>query len=368
MKTEYRAEHVGSLLRPPALLEARREHAEGRLPLSELRLQEDDAIRAAVEKQRDLGLDVLSDGEMRRGSWLTDMADAVDGFVRQKVMLGWKGPGGGAEASTANAVGAKLRKVRKLSGHEVPLMNGIAPGRFKVTLPAPSNFMVSSYKPGLTEQFYPTHSDLLQDLVGIVRDEVDWLTAQGVTYIQFDAPFYTHYLDPEHRAKMKAEGREPDRELAEGIAADNAALAGAPRDKVTVAMHVCRGNSRSRWFTEGGYGAIAEALFGKLDVERFLLEFDDERSGSFEPLRQIPRGKSVVLGLITTKDTRMESGDDLRRRIDAAAKYVPIENLALSPQCGFASVAAGNLISEDDQWRKLEVVVETARKVWPTRP
>jgi 5-methyltetrahydropteroyltriglutamate--homocysteine methyltransferase len=224
--------------------------------------------------------------------------------------------------------------------------------------------MVSSYKAGLTEQFYPAHSDLLRDLVEIVRDEVDWLVTQGVTYIQFDAPFYTHYLDPEHRARMKAEGRDPDRELAEGIAADNAALAGVPRDKVTAAMHVCRGNSRSRWFTEGGYGVIAEALFGKIDVERFLLEFDDARSGDFEPLREVPRGKSVVLGLITTKDSRVESGDELRRRIDAAAKYVPIGNLALSPQCGFASVAAGNLISEDDQWRKLELVVETARKMW----
>ncbi|HWF10727.1 MAG TPA: hypothetical protein VG297_19805 [Bryobacteraceae bacterium] len=358
MRTEYRAEHVGSLLRPPALLAARAAYT------SDLREREDLAIRAAVERQRAIGLDVLSDGEMRRGSWLTDMADAVDGFVRQRVMLGWKGPGGGPEESSANAVGAKLRKARKLTGHEMPLMNELAAGRFKVTLPAPSNFMLSSYKAGLTEQFYPTHSDLLHDLVEIVRDEVDWLVSQGVTYIQFDAPFYTHYLDPESRAKMKAEGRDPDRELAEGIAADNASLAGVPRDRVTVAMHVCRGNNRSRWFTEGGYGAIAEALFGKIDVERFLLEFDDERSGDFEPLREIPRGKSVVLGLITTKNPRVEPLDQLRRRIDDAAKYVPIEKLALSPQCGFASVAAGNLISEDDQWRKLALVVETARKVW----
>lgn len=364
MKTEFRAEHVGSLLRPSGLLKSRAAHSDGRLPAAELRQLEDLAIRDAVQKQREVGLDILSDGEMRRGSWLTDMADAVDGFVRQKVMLDWRGPGGGPEASSANAVGAKLRKVRMLTGQEVPLLQSLAPGQFKITLPAPSNFMVASYKPGLTDQFYPAHSDLLEDLVKIVRDEVDWLVAQGVTYIQFDAPFYSHYLDPRHRADMKKQGRDPDRELEEGIAADNASLAGVPRDSVTLALHVCRGNSRSRWFTEGGYGTIAAKLFGAMDVDRFLLEFDDERSGDFEPLREVPRGKTVVLGLITTKTPLLESADELQRRIDEAARYVPIENLAISPQCGFASVASGNLISEDDQWRKLELVASTARKVW----
>lgn len=364
MKKPIRAEHVGSLLRPPELLRARAEHQEGRLPASELQFLEDVAIQEAVGKQRDIGLDILSDGEMRRGSWLTDMADAVEGFVSQKVMLEWKGPGGGQEASSANAVGARLHKARKLAGHELPLMQSIAPGRFKITLPAPSNFMLASYKPGLTDAFYATHADLLRDLVEIVRDDVQWLAGEGVTYIQFDAPYYSHYLNPEHRARMQKEGRDPDRELDEGIAADNAALAGIPRDKVTVALHVCRGNSRSRWYSEGGYDAIATKLFQTMDVDRFLLEFDDERSGGFEPLKQVPRGKTVVLGLITTKTPKLESQDELRRRVDEAARYVPLENLAISPQCGFASVAAGNLISMDDQWRKLELVANTARQVW----
>jgi 5-methyltetrahydropteroyltriglutamate--homocysteine methyltransferase len=365
MKKDFRAEHVGSLLRPPELLEARAAHADGRLPAADLRQLEDRAIEEAIQKQRDIGLDILTDGEMRRGSWLTDMADAVDGFVRQKVMLDWKGPGGGPEASSANAVGAKLHKVRKLTGHELPLLQSLGQaGPFKITLPSPSNFMVSSYKPGLTDRYYPTHSDLLRDLTEIVRDEVEWLVSQGVTYIQLDAPFYTHYLDPRHRVEMERQGRDPDHELDEGIAADNAALKGIPRDRVTVALHVCRGNSRSRWFTEGGYGTIAEKLFGAMEVERFLLEFDDERSGDFEPLRQVPRGKTVVLGLITTKEPRLESPDELQRRIDQAARYIPIESLAISPQCGFASVAAGNLISMDDQWRKLELVAETAQKIW----
>jgi 5-methyltetrahydropteroyltriglutamate--homocysteine methyltransferase len=363
-KENFRAEHVGSLLRPAALLKARSAHAEGKLPASELTRLEDSAIRDAIRKQRDIGLDIYSDGEMRRGSWLTDMADAVEGFVREKVMLDWKGPGGGPEASSANAVGAKLRKLRKLTAHELGSLRDLAPGRFKITLPAPSNFMVASYKPGLTDQFYPTHADLLRDLVEIVRDEVRWLVTQGARYIQFDAPYYSHYLDPEHRVQIAREGRDPDQELEAGIAADNAALQDIPRENVTVAMHVCRGNSRSRWFTEGGYDAIAEKLFGAMNVDRFLLEYDDERSGGFGALREVPEGKSVVLGLVTTKSPKLESPDELLRRIDEAARYVPLENLALSPQCGFASVAAGNLLSTDDQWRKLELVAETARKVW----
>ncbi len=364
MSIRFRAEQVGSLLRPPELLRARAAHAEGRQKLEELRAEEDRAIRQALEKQRQLGLDVLTDGEMRRGSWLTDMADAVDGFVSQRVALEWKGPGGGVEGSTANAVGAKLRKVRKMTGHEAPFLKKFAEGPFKVTLPAPSNFMLASYKAGITEKFYPTHADLLKDLAAIVRDDVAWLIAEGVQYIQFDAPYYSHYLDPRQRQQMKQAGLNPDQELESAIAGDNTALQGVPRGGVTLALHVCRGNSRSRWYTEGGYDAIAEKLFGMLDVDRFLLEYDSERSGGFQPLRLVPRGKDVVLGLVTTKEPRLESPDELRRRIDEAARHVPLENLALSPQCGFASVAAGNLLSMDEQWRKLELVVETARKVW----
>jgi 5-methyltetrahydropteroyltriglutamate--homocysteine methyltransferase len=329
-----------------------------------LRVEEDRAILAAVQRQREIGIDVVSDGEMRRGSWLTDMAEAVTGFVPQKVPIEWKGPGGGLEGSTANAVGAKLQKARKLTAYELPLLKQSAGGPFKITLPAPSNFLVPSYKPGLTDQFYPTHADLLPDLVDVVRDEVQWLVSEGGEYIQLDAPYYSFYLDPAQRERLRASGRDANSEFEAGIAGDNAAIKDIPRDRVTVAVHVCRGNSRSRWFTEGGYDAIAEKLFGGLDADRFLLEYDTERSGGFEPLRLVPRGKTVVLGLITTKEPKLETQDELRRRIDEASRYVPLENLALSPQCGFASVAAGNLLSAEDQWRKLELVVDTARKVW----
>src|SRR5579871_348353 len=362
---EYRAEQVGSLLRPPEILQARTAYADGRISGENLRLAEDRAIEEALRRQRDLGLSILSDGEMRRGSWLTDMADAVEGFVDgDRVMLEWKGPGGGSEATTANAVGAKLRKRRKLTAHELPFLKKAAPGPFKVTLPSPSNFMVASYKRGLTDHFYPRMTDLLHDLVAIVRDEVQWLVGEGATYIQFDAPYYSHYLDPRQREAMRRAGRDPDQEFEAGIEGDNAAFAGIARAGVTFAAHICRGNSRSRWYTEGGYDAIAEKLFHKLDVDRFLLEYDSERSGGFEPLRLAPREKTVVLGLITTKEAKLESADELRRRIDEAARFVPLEQLALSPQCGFASVAAGNLLSMDDQWRKLELVANTARQVW----
>ncbi len=364
MPPKYRTENVGSFLRPPRLLQARADYAQGKLKLAELRSVEDQSILETFVGQSRAGIGVYTDGELRRGSWLTEMADSVEGFVPDKVMLEWKGPGGGSEGSTAQVVGAKLRKVRKLTAHELPFLKKHSPGPFKITLPAPSNFMVSSYKLGITDRFYPTHADLLKDVVGIVRDEIQWLVNEGVNYIQLDAPYYSHYLDPRQRERMKAAGLDPDAEFTRSVAGDNEALKGIPRDRVTAAVHVCRGNSRSRWYTQGGYGAIAEKLFGLLDVDNFLLEYDTERSGGFEPLRLAPRNKTVVLGLITTKLPKLESQDDLRRRIDEAARYVPLENLAVSTQCGFASVAAGNLLTVDEQWRKLELVANTARKVW----
>jgi 5-methyltetrahydropteroyltriglutamate--homocysteine methyltransferase len=205
---------------------------------------------------------------------------------------------------------------------------------------------------------------LLADLAAIIRDEIQWLISHGVTYIQVDAPFYSHYLDPEHRKAMEISGSDPDRAFDMMARGDNSAWAGLPRDGMTLAVHVCRGNSRSRWYAEGSYDAIAERLFATLDVDRYLLEYDNDRAGSFKPLRFVPRGTDVVLGLVTTKEPALEREDDLRRRIDEASRYVPLEHLALSPQCGFASIAAGNLLSEEDQWKKLALVASVARKTW----
>ena len=364
MTGPYRAENVGSFLRVPELLRARAAHASGQLTLDQLRSVEDRAILEVFEGQRGVGLPIFTDGELRRGSWLTDMAEAVEGFVEDKVTLEWKGPGGGPEGSTAQVVGRRLRKARKMTAHEFPLLKASAPGPFKITLPSPSNFMVASYKRGITDRFYPSQNDLLQDLVAITRDEIRWLVSEGVSYIQFDAPYYSHYLDPTQRDHMQSLGIDPGKQFEKAIAGDNTALRDAPPGKVHRAAHICRGNSRSRWYTEGGYDAIAEKLFSSLDVDTFLLEYDSERAGTFEPLRLVPRGKTIVLGLITTKQPQLEPQDVLRRRIDEAARYIPLDNLAISTQCGFASVAAGNLLSIDDQWRKIALVVETARKVW----
>ena len=364
MPARYRAEQVGSLLRPAELLQARAAYDQAKISLHELREKEDQAVTHVFERQRQIGIDILSDGEMRRGSWLTDMAEAVQGFVPQRIVLDWKGPGGGPEESTALAAGTKLKKIRKLTAHELPFAKRHAQGPFKVTVPAPSNFLVASYKAGVTDEFYPTSDDFLNDLVQIIRDEILWLVSEGVTYIQLDAPFYSHYIDPFVRQQIKQAGRDPDIEFARGIEGDTSCLKGIPRNNLTLAVHVCRGNSQSRWYTEGGYDVIAEKLFSGLDVDTFLLEYDTERSGGFEPLRLVPKNKVVVLGLVTTKEPQSSSQDELCRQIDQASRYVPLENLALSPQCGFASVAAGNLISHEDQWRKLELIVDTARKVW----
>jgi 5-methyltetrahydropteroyltriglutamate--homocysteine methyltransferase len=224
--------------------------------------------------------------------------------------------------------------------------------------------MNAGYQPGLTDRFYPERADLVADIARIIRGELLALVDDGVPYLQLDAPFYASYLDETLRERISQSGIDPDKELADAVAADNAALEGAGRSGLTLAMHVCRGNSRSRWMAEGGYDRIAERLFGSLNVDRFLLEYDDARSGGFEPLRFVPAGKTVVLGLITSKQGALESQDELRRRIEEATRYVPLEHLAISPQCGFASVAAGNQISMDDQRRKLELVAETARLVW----
>ncbi len=364
MPVRYRADHVGSLLRPPELLQARAAREAGRLGVDELREVENRAIQDVLELQRQVGLDVFTDGEFRRGSWLTNMAEAVEGFVADRIVIEWHGPGGGAEASTAQVVGGRLQQRRRLTEHEVAFLKTRSAGPCKVTLPAPSSFLLVSYKPGLTDRLYPTRADMVHELALIVRREMVALVEEGVPYIQLDAPYYTSYLDARVRERLRQNGVDPDQAFEESLAADRASFTGVQREGVTLGMHICRGNSRSRWFTEGGYDPIAEKLFGTLPVDRFLLEYDTERAGGFAPLRFVPRGKTVVLGLVTTKKPQLEPQEALARRIDEASRYVPVEDLAISPQCGFASVAAGNRLSLDDQRRKLELVAATARKVW----
>jgi 5-methyltetrahydropteroyltriglutamate--homocysteine methyltransferase len=363
-RRHYRAEQVGSLLRPDYLLRAREAHVRGELPVEELRGLEDQATLEGLELQRSVGLDIFTDGEFRRSTFQGEFPDALEGFQPHRISRKWKGQGGGTIDSARPVVAGKLRQKRRLTEHELPFLKKHSPGPFKITLPSATQFTDPSYVPGITDRYYASRSDLLQELVQVLRREIRGLLGDGVTYVQIDAPRYTYYIDPELREHLRQSGIDLNAALDEAIAADNACLDQPRSNDVTLAMHLCRGNARSHWYAEGGYDAIAEKMFNSLEVDTFLLEYDSDRAGSFEPLRFVPRDKSVVLGLITTKESTLESQDELLRRIDAAAKYLPLDNLALSPQCGFASVAEGNLITPDAQRRKLELVAQTARKVW----
>ncbi len=262
---------------------------------------------------------------------------------------------------------AKIKQTRRLTEHEFAFLKQQQPGDIKVTLPTANQFPAIYFKKGISDKIYPNHSALLWDIVPVIKAEIHALATEGARYIQIDAPRYSYYIDPKWRSYVKNEmGLDPEQALDEAIRADNACLEGAQRDGVILAIHLCRGNNRSQWYAEGGYDAIAEKLFGQLQVDTFLLEYESERAGTFEPLRWVPRGKSVVLGLVSSKLAAMESADQLARRVDEAAKYVPLENLALSPQCGFASTMEGNLLTEEQQWQKLKLVVDSAVKVWGT--
>ncbi|MGH7309759.1 MAG: cobalamin-independent methionine synthase II family protein [Candidatus Rokuibacteriota bacterium] len=362
MGAPYRADQVGSFLRPPELLQARNDASTTPEQLREL---EDRAILAALARQRNLGLEVFTDGELRRNNFMSDFTDAVAGFDHgEAVARAWQGPAG-AVRSVTGIVKARLRQHRRLTAHELGFMKQHSPGTIKVTLPSATQFPAIAYKPGVSDAVYATRSEFLWDVVAILRAEVRALVEEGVRYVQIDAPRYSYYVDPKWREYIRTEmGLDPDAALDEAIRADNACLEDVRRPGLTLAIHLCRGNNRSHWYAEGGYDPIAEKLFGTLQVDRFLLEYDDERSGSFEPLRFVPRGTAVVLGLVSSKRPQLESVADLRRRVEQASRYVPLDDLALSPQCGFASMMEGNLLSEEDQWAKLGLVARTARDVW----
>ena len=271
----------------------------------------------------------------------------------------------GSRGRVAGVVVEKLHACGRSPGTSCRFLKQHSPGDIKITLPSATQFPAISFKAGRTEKAYKDHSSSLWDIVEIMKTELGRLASEGVKYIQIDAPRYSYFMDPKWREWIRKEMKvEPDALLEESIRADNACFGWRGSPGITLGIHLCRGNSRSHWYAEGGYDPIAEKLFATMDVDRFLFEYDDARSGTFEPLRFVPKNKTVVLGLISSKVPQMENGDDIVKRIDEAAKYVPLENLALSPQCGFASTMEGNLVSEDVQWAKLRLVVETARRVW----
>ena len=364
MPAKYRADHIGSLLRPAELLQARNANSD----TAQLRALEDKHILRAIERQKDLGFKIFTDGEFRRGNFMSDFNEAVEG-IDQGVAVArtWQtgaGPSSRPSMVPGTIVG-KIKQTRRLTGHEFAFLKQHSPGDVKVTLPTANQFPAIYFKKGISDKVYPDHSAFLWDIVPVIKSEIQALVNEGAQYVQIDAPRYSYYIDPKWRSYVKTEmGLDPDEALDEAIRADNACLEGANRRGVILAIHLCRGNNRSQWYAEGGYDAIAEKLFGQLNVDAFLLEYESERAGTFEPLRFVPRGKTVVLGLVSSKLAEMESPDHLARRIDEASRYVPLENLALSPQCGFASTMEGNLLSEDEQWQKLKLVVDTAVQVW----
>ena len=368
MSSSFRADHVGSLLRPADLLAARQ--IQGAAASQRLRDLEDAHIQRVLARQQELGFDVFTDGELRRRNFMSDFTDAVEGFdLDNSVARSWHAGDSKSKtpsvSSVAGIVTKKLRQVRPLTGHELPFLKSHCPGKIKMTLPSATQFPAIAFKAGITDAVYKDHSELLWAIVDIMKSDLAQLGGDGVSYIQIDAPRYSYYVDPKWREWMRMEMKvDPEEALDDAVKADNACFHAARREGVTLAIHLCRGNNRSHWYAEGGYDAIAEKLFGLLDVDRFLLEYDDDRSGTFEPLRLVPKGKTVVLGLVSSKVPQLESADCVARRVEEAARFVPLENLALSPQCGFASTAEGNLLTEDEQWAKLKLVTDTARRIW----
>jgi 5-methyltetrahydropteroyltriglutamate--homocysteine methyltransferase len=365
---EAHSDVVGSLLRPPELLDARQRFAGGVLSTAEFKAVEDDAVDEALRLQEEAGVEVVTDGEMRRLSFQSQLPAAVDGFsdwdLDAFLWGDWRGDEEVGDLRVERpelAVVGKLRRRRSLCAEEFAYARGRTDRVLKVTLPSPSLF-ANFWDPKRAPPEYPTLEDFLADVAELLREEADELEAMGATYLQLDAPHYTMVLDPHYRDFYASRGWPTARWIELGLELDNRVI--GDRRGVTFGFHLCRGNQASRWLVEGGYEAIAEQIFRGIRARRLLLEYDDARSGSFEPLVQVPTDRWVVLGLVTTKSSRLESVDDLARRIDTASRYVPLDRLAVSSQCGFATSVLGNALTTDDERAKLGLVAEAARKVW----
>jgi 5-methyltetrahydropteroyltriglutamate--homocysteine methyltransferase len=364
---EARTDVVGSLLRPPELLEARERRDRGELDHAEFKRIEDAAVDEALRLQEEAGLEVVTDGEMRRLSFQSQLVEAVDGFGEWDLDAFLWGEWHSDDLGDMNierpplAVISTLRRRRFLSAEEFTYARGRTERVLKVTLPSPSLF-ANFYDPERSRGAYGSLEDFLGDVAELLREEVGELVRLGATYIQLDAPHYPLLLDPTYRDFYESRGWPAERWLDLGLELDNLVIGDHPG--VTFSMHLCRGNQVSRWLVEGGYDWLADQIFPRISARRLLLEYDDVRSGSFEPLRSVPEDKIAVLGLVTTKSGRRETVAELSARIEEASAYCPIERLAISPQCGFATSIIGNTLTPDDQKAKLETIAETARAVW----
>ncbi|SFK58152.1 5-methyltetrahydropteroyltriglutamate--homocysteine S-methyltransferase [Geodermatophilus ruber] len=365
----FRADHVGSLLRPQNLHAARARFAAGEIDADELRRVEDEAIADAVRLQHDIGLRTATDGEFRRATWHMDFIYAISGITKvegEGRPVHFKNADGSIDWAPAGLhVDGPLSIDEPIFGdHFAYLQSVVSEGQTpKLTIPSPSMVHYRGGAAAIDPAVYPSEDAFWAALSAAYAQQVRGIAARGCTYLQLDDTSLAYLNDPAQRAELAEQGRDAEHQHERYIRQINAALAGRPAD-LTVTTHLCRGNFRSSWVAEGGYDFVAEALFGQLDVDGFFLEYDDARSGGFEPLRFVPPGKRVVLGLVTTKRPQLEDKDQLKRRIDEAAKYVPLEQLALSPQCGFSSTVEGNALTRDEQIAKLALVVETAQEVW----
>jgi 5-methyltetrahydropteroyltriglutamate--homocysteine methyltransferase len=361
----FRADHVGSLLRPTALKEARARHARGEIDTAALKAIEDREIDAAIRKQEAVGLKSVTDGEYRRASWQTDFLVALDGVESYEGERAFKFHG-----ATPRPV--QLRVNKRLGGDGAPhpmiehfkFVRAHAKQLPKMTIPSPSTLHFRFGRKVVPEAIYPSMDEFYRDLGRTWRGVVHGFADAGCRYLQLDETNLTYLCDPELRRQVAARGDDPDQLPSVYAGMINAAIAGIPSD-MTITMHLCRGNFRSTFISAGGgYEPVAELLFNSINVHGYFMEYDSDRSGGFEPLRFVPKGKTVVLGLVTTKSGQLESRGEIKRRIEQAAKFVDIDQLCLSPQCGFASTEEGNILAEEEQWAKLRMIVELADEVW----
>ena len=365
----YRADHVGSLLRPPELLQAREDHASGRIDDAELRGIEDEAIRDVVALQADVGLCSATDGEFRRASWHMDFIYQLDGIskvVDETLHVQFRNAQGTIEfAPPSLHVDGEIGLSKTIFGEAFEyLKSATSDGQTpKLTIPSPSMVHYRGGRAAIDDSVYPDMDAFWADLTAAYSEQVRRLGELGCTYLQFDDTSLAYLNDPAQREHVREIGGDAEHQHEAYISHINEALAGRP-EGMAITTHMCRGNFRSSWVAEGGYDFVAEALFNELDVDGFFMEWDDDRSGGFEPLRFVPPGKLVVLGLVTTKRGELEDPDMLKRRIEEASQYVDVEQLCLSPQCGFSSTSEGNALSREQQADKLRLIVETAEEVW----
>jgi 5-methyltetrahydropteroyltriglutamate--homocysteine methyltransferase len=362
----FRADQVGSLIRPAALIEARKAAAEGKLPADELRHIQESAIREVVRMQETIGLKSITDGEYNRSSWQRDFLLKLDNveLVASRISVRFHTAEGVRDhAPPSLAVTGKLGRPHGIFVDDFKLLKSVTKETAKVTVPSPTVLHFRGGRQAVDAIAYPDIAEFYADLAAVYRAEIADLAAAGCRYLQIDEVNLAYLCDLSLRREVAGFGEDPDALPATYAKLLNDVIAGRPKDMV-VGMHLCRGNFAGAWMAEGGYEPIAELLFNEIGVDAYFLEYDSPRAGGFEPLRFLPKGKTAVLGLITTKSPKLESKDDLKRRIDEAARFAPLEQLALSPQCGFSSGIGGETMTPDDQVRKLQLIVDTAHEVW----